>query len=168
VKQEKEEEEEEEDDVPLGKMVKKEKKRVVVESDGDEDDDVPLSKMVGTASVKKEVKREGESEKKKKKVSSATKNSGAAAGSGSRGKSVESKDKKKGTAIATKSEKYELPGQRTAVPPVSDPLRLFYQSMYEEKKRKGEINPLAADWVVSHGLLEGHEALSVLAKISKN
>ncbi|GJQ14447.1 hypothetical protein GpartN1_g6238.t1 [Galdieria partita] len=55
-------------------------------------------------------------------------------------------------------------GQRRETPPKGDPLRLFYESMYEEKKRKKEEATLAETWLLIHGLLEEDQAKSVFEK----
>eukprot|EP00871_Galdieria_phlegrea_P002980 jgi/Galph1/3683/GphlegSOOS_G2367.1 len=60
--------------------------------------------------------------------------------------------------------KFSLPGQRREAPPKNDPLRLFYESMYEEKKRKNVESMLVENWLLIHGLLEYSEAKTIYEK----
>lgn len=69
---------------------------------------------------------------------------------------------KKDDDIPTK--KFELPGQRKETPPDNDPSRLFYQSMYHEKKSLGKQSQIADVWMVRNGLLESEIAQRIMGK----
>ncbi|KAJ8907195.1 hypothetical protein NDN08_003676 [Rhodosorus marinus] len=62
-----------------------------------------------------------------------------------------------------KAKKFSKPGQRRDTPPRSDPLRMFYESMYVEKKKRGVRSPLAEAWLVTYGVLEDEAARRYLA-----
>jgi len=99
--------------------------------------------------------------KKKKKVTS---------GSGSKNarnvKKViksETKGKASNSEGNAKAKKFSKPGQRRDTPPRSDPLRMFYESMYVEKNKRGVRSPLAEAWLVNHGVLDDEAARRYLA-----
>lgn len=64
------------------------------------------------------------------------------------------------------SKKFEKPGQRREVPSENDPARLFYQSMYREKRKRGKNSTIAETWMLRHGLLEDALAKKVWAKLT--
>jgi hypothetical protein len=59
--------------------------------------------------------------------------------------------------------KFELPGQRREIPGKSEPLRLFYETMYKERIDLGKPSGLAETWMLHHGLLEPKVAARICA-----
>ncbi|KAK8945275.1 hypothetical protein KSP40_PGU017712 [Platanthera guangdongensis] len=55
---------------------------------------------------------------------------------------------------------YQLPGQKHEKPEMRDPLRIFYESLYE----KVPTSEMAAQWLMERGLLSREEAETVYAK----
>lgn len=55
---------------------------------------------------------------------------------------------------------YQLPGQKHEPPEMRDPLRIFYETLYE----KVPTSEMAATWMMEHGLLPPEEAEKVYAK----
>jgi hypothetical protein len=134
----------------------------------EEVDDIPLSKLwkelhkseikgsTGTKEPRKKETKKGATSKR-----TLTKVCGKSASPKKKPKvSKESDDK-----LASK--KFSNPGQRREAPPKGDPLRLFYESMYEEKKRKGQDATLAENWLLIHGLLDEEQAKAVVEKQRK-
>uniref|UniRef100_A0A453IHV4 Uncharacterized protein n=1 Tax=Aegilops tauschii subsp. strangulata TaxID=200361 RepID=A0A453IHV4_AEGTS len=69
--------------------------------------------------------------------------------------------KKEGAAGVKKERKvYELPGQKHDPPPERDPLRIFYESLYEQVPD----SEMAAFWLMEWGLLPLDVATEVFAK----
>eukprot|EP00188_Purpureofilum_apyrenoidigerum_P000627 Plantae.Rhodophyta-Purpureofilum_apyrenoidigerum.ctg12875.p2 GENE.Plantae.Rhodophyta-Purpureofilum_apyrenoidigerum.ctg12875~~Plantae.Rhodophyta-Purpureofilum_apyrenoidigerum.ctg12875.p2 ORF type:complete len:194 (+),score=54.23 Plantae.Rhodophyta-Purpureofilum_apyrenoidigerum.ctg12875:177-758(+) len=65
-------------------------------------------------------------------------------------------------SVKQEKRKFEKPGQRRETPPKSDPLRMFYESMYVEKQRKGVRSELAENWLVMYGVLETDAAAEIV------
>lgn len=61
--------------------------------------------------------------------------------------------------------KFDIPGQRRETPPDTDPARLFYQSMYNEKMAKGKRSSIAEQWMLRHGLLDIKVAEKILSRL---
>jgi len=62
--------------------------------------------------------------------------------------------------------KFELIGQRRETPGKNEPMRLFYESMYHEKRQKGLRSDLAEGWMLTHGLLEPKTAEEVYDRLN--
>lgn len=63
--------------------------------------------------------------------------------------------------------RFEKKGQRRETPPDTDPARLFYQSLYEQKLANGKRSAMAESWMLRHGLLEDRVAEEVLSRLNK-
>ncbi|GAQ82473.1 hypothetical protein KFL_001120170 [Klebsormidium nitens] len=126
-----------------------------------DDDDVPIA-LTPTAKAEKKpaVKRVKKEEKKsdkgkeKKKAKPADK----------KGKGKETKkvaDKK--TEVKKERKVYDLPGQKHDIPAERDPLRVFYESLYNQRPE----SEMAQFWMMEHGLLDEDLAQKVFEKKQK-
>lgn len=88
-------------------------------------------------------------------------------GSDRTGESVKRRVKKEKKEEDVPSGKFEKLGQRRETPPDNDSSRLFYESMYREKVKKGKRSVLAENWLLRHGLLEDRVAKRILAEVGK-
>ncbi|KAG0503049.1 hypothetical protein HPP92_003121 [Vanilla planifolia] len=125
-----------------------------------EDEKFQKKKNSGTRTVKKEplviTKKEEEEEEPEKK--------------NKKRKREEKKKKVKNLKVAASRQKdeiskkekkvYELPGQRHDPPEMRDPLRIFYETLYE----KVPTSEMAAFWMMEWGLLPAGEARKVYEK----
>uniref|UniRef100_A0A7S0ZF30 Uncharacterized protein n=1 Tax=Timspurckia oligopyrenoides TaxID=708627 RepID=A0A7S0ZF30_9RHOD len=112
------------------------------------DNDVAL-KPLKTKKPKQEVKMDSEVEKQLPN----TKSKDKPAKSESDSDGVEKSDKNRTTTEKKPKVKRELP-----TPAVSDPARLFYESMYQEKKQKKKYSALAVKWLLARRLISKEEA----------
>lgn len=172
------------DDIPLStnmsrlskskrpKREKKEPKRVVVESeschdDQDDEEDIPLalrlhqlSKQTPKVLSKRGARNNGDKPRRKAPSRAKKRARGVT--------EVKRVAKRQRTAKEedVSARKFEKAGQRRETPGGSDPSRLFYESMYNEKLRLGKRSSLAEQWMLRHGLLEDDVAQEVLEKLA--
>jgi hypothetical protein len=76
-------------------------------------------------------------------------------------KSRTSKKNQSAEGVEGPVRKFELPGQRRETPGKSEPLRLFYETMYKERIDLGKPSELAETWMLHHGLLDPKLAAKV-------
>jgi hypothetical protein len=159
-----------------------------MESEDDDvksEDDLPLSRMVSSNGASKVMRKQTQAKVRPKtkdakteakigKEASASKRNTKANASAKIAKKPrkavsEQKAKSRGKKSQKKNEgnpparKFELPGQRREVPGKSEPLRLFYETMYKERIDLGKPSELAETWMLHHGLLEPKMAARVCA-----
>lgn len=126
-------------------------------SDSDPDYDVPIAELARRMfPAKKKQKARSPSTSKRRIANSATK---PRAKSGT--KRVKKEDDEKPTR------KFEKPGQKRETPPENDPARLFYESMYAEKMKRGKRSEMAEGWMLKHGLLDDDVANKIIAETEK-
>ncbi|XP_072954794.1 uncharacterized protein [Typha angustifolia] len=175
-KEEPKEEEEDDDDVPLSlskarkKKANKPSKVKKEETDQDEEFKAPVMKRtvdgksnVKLYNLKKEDPIDSEEEdddfkeekKKKKKKKEEEKKM---AGKGAKGSVANGKEKKV-------KKVYDLPGQKHDPPEERDPLRIFYETLYQQVPN----SEMASFWMMEWGLLPQSEAKKVYEKkLKKN
>ncbi|XP_043714039.1 translation initiation factor IF-2-like [Telopea speciosissima] len=147
--------EEPSEDGEVSDVRKNSKKVVKKEEDEDLEDEKPLSSslaekkkksMNGSVSQGK-VKKEGAKVDKKKKK-----------------KKMQEEDKKKAAAAEQNNKKerkvFDLPGQKRVPPEERDPLRIFYETLYQQLPK----SEMAAFWMMESGLLPLQEAKKVYEK----
>ncbi|KAI3971576.1 hypothetical protein MKW92_035205 [Papaver armeniacum] len=79
-------------------------------------------------------------------------------------KTTEEKKKKKRIVVKTEKKVYDLPGQKRDPPEERDPLRIFYESLYEQRPD----SEMAKLWMMECGLLPVDEAKQVFEQKHKN
>ncbi|KAI3861432.1 hypothetical protein MKW98_000384 [Papaver atlanticum] len=77
---------------------------------------------------------------------------------------VTDEKKKKRNVVKTVKKVYDLPGQKRDPPEERDPLRIFYESLYEQRPD----SEMAALWMMECGLLPVDEAKKVFEQKNKN
>ncbi|EME27580.1 uncharacterized protein Gasu_48750 [Galdieria sulphuraria] len=135
----------------------------------EEIDDIPLSELWKRMHKSEPELANGKKEHKKKEVKKVAPSKIKRTLTKVCGNSTSSKKKKVADENEEKlaNKKFSKPGQRREPPPKGDPLRLFYESMYEEKKRKNKEATLAETWLLIHGLLDEEQAKVVFEKQRK-
>ncbi|CAN1163330.1 hypothetical protein LINPERPRIM_LOCUS32602 [Linum perenne] len=122
-------------------------KKEDVEDDSDDEDEKPISKRI---SASKADKKELNNKKVKKNEEDKAKGSAAAEQNGKKEKEEKKKEKKL----------YDLPGQRRDPPEERDPLRIFYETLYEQVPN----SEMAQFWMMESGLLPKDLAQKVYEK----
>ncbi|XP_008807599.2 ABC transporter F family member 4-like [Phoenix dactylifera] len=164
VKKKEPKEEEEDDDLPL--VLSKNKKRKhdapskpkKEKLDGEEDQ--KIKKMDGGKSnarpskAKKDLEeQDGKADKEKKKKKKKKEEERKVVGKKGRGAASPSKEKKE-------KKVYDFPGQKHNPPEERDPLRIFYETLYQQVPN----SEMAAFWMMEWGLLSLEEAKEVYEK----